>query len=114
MLQAYKINIAHKAAENLKELIQKTEGEIKSLEAQATDVQKNAGVYVPDEEDIIDKAVCNSLKDLGRPLDVGFVRISNGVYLCGNTRIRLNFVNSKLRATTDDMDIDFAEYIRKI
>lgn len=114
MLQAYKINIAYKAAENLKQLIDTTECDIKELEKQATSVQNYAKVYTPDEEDIVDKAVANALNEFGKPLSVGFVRVSNGVYLCGDTRIHIGFFNSKLKVTSGNSEYDFNDYIASL
>jgi uncharacterized protein YycO len=114
LLQAYKINIAYKAAENMKQILETTDQEIKDLEAEATELQKTSQVYLPDEDDIVDKAVSNAIKEFGRPLDYGFVRISNGNYLCGKNHVQIAFINSKLKVTEDGKVLDFGDYLRKI
>ena len=114
LLQAYKVNIAYKACESMKELIAKTEEDIKELEKEAAEAQKHAKVYVQDDDDIVDKAVSNSLKEFGKPLNVGLVKISNGVYLCEKNRINIRFVSNKLKVRDNDLEFDFIEYLNKI
>ena len=111
LLQAYKINVAYKASENMNQIIEKTEREIKELQKEATDLQKYAKVYVLDEEDNVDKAVSNSLRELGRPLSIGIVRISPGIYLCGEEKVKISFVNNKLKVSGEGFDKDLVEYL---
>lgn len=114
LLQAYKVNIAYKASENMKELIESAENELKGLQIEATDIQKHTKMYVPDEEDNIDKAVANTLRDLGRPLEFGIVRVSGGVYLCGPHKVKITFSNNKLQVNSGENRIDFLEYISNL
>lgn len=113
LLQAYKINIAFKASENMKELIENAEKELKELQVEATEIQKNTKIYVADEDDNIDKAVANTLKDLGRPLGFGIVRISNGNYLCRDKKIKISFAGNKLQVLCNGASVDFLEYLSK-
>lgn len=114
LLQAYKINIAYKAAENMKVILENTENEIRTLESEAAELQKTTQVYLPDEEDILDKAVANAIKEFGRPLEVGLVRILSGSYLCGRRHVRISFVNSKLKVDDDGKVADFLDYLKSI
>lgn len=97
----------------MKVLLEKVEAEIRELETEATEVQRNAKVYVPDEDDAVDKAVANALNEFGRPIEVGLVRLANGIYLCGENKVNVSFVSSKLMVKDGEKQYDFADYLKQ-
>jgi hypothetical protein len=112
LLQAYKINIAHKAIESMQQLIKDIEKDIKALETQAVHTQKHSKIFICDENDELDKSIADYIKKLGKPLPVGLVKVSDGLYLCGEQKIVVEIINNKLIVNPQDLKLEFHEFIQ--
>ena len=88
LLQAYRVKMANRSANHLKELVSKFESDIISSEMEAVNTQASHKVYHAKTDDPLDVAVDKIIKNLPGPLKEGFVRVPKG-YMYGNKLLEL-------------------------
>ncbi|CAG9324960.1 unnamed protein product [Blepharisma stoltei] len=114
LLQSYQLNIAQKSADHLRNILENTSEEIESLEKEAVDEQLRVKEYFAEDGDELDILLGEKILSLGKPLNIGIVRLEEGIYRIGDQKVKLALEGKEIQVVHENFSQSFERFLSSL